>query len=311
MTDSKHARIDPDLVNLSGGAFDSLPQAVLPLEIFDLPPTPVVRPRRSAAPVERPEVWLTDTAALPLVRPRHDSLSPTSSPSVPPPPPSVASAAARHAASSRASRAFAVAIAAGAFGFGIAGALLTLRPQAASAPASAPQTMLTVMLAPDPIEPAPVAKQAEVKAAPPAAEAKAAPKAEPAPVKAIAPAPKAAAPAPKAAEAAPVDTADLPMPVIPPLPPKPMVDISRPAVAVAIANVGMRAASCREEGAGPVAVPVSVTFSPKGNVTGAVVTGGALAGTKEGACVASLLRGATVPAFDGDPVTVTTTVHLH
>jgi hypothetical protein len=319
MNDTKSSRIDHDLMNLSGGAFDSLPQTVLPLEVFSVAPS--AAPAQVAQPAA--DVWLTDTQAMPLVRPRHDSLSPTASPSVPPPPPSAPRVDARRNAGSRASRALGIAIAAGAFGFGIAGALLTFRGPAASAPASAPQAVVAAP-APQPVAAAPVEKKVEERAAP--VEAKpveaAKPKAiEPvAAVKAAAPAPRpvepavAKAPAPVApvanAEPAAADTADLPMPVIPPLPPKPTVDINRAAVAVAIGGVSMKAASCREAGADPVAVPVTVIFAPNGHVTSAVINGGALAGTKEGACLAGMLRGATVPAFDGDSVTVTTTVHL-
>lgn len=91
--------------------------------------------------------------------------------------------------------------------------------------------------------------------------------------------------------------------------PEPTVDrdISRSAAAVAIAAAGRRASYCTSPDA-PVSVPVAITFAPSGNVTRAIVSGGPFAGTSEGSCIASSLRTASVPAFDGEPVTVNTTV---
>src|SRR3954471_18428014 len=46
MTDSKRTQVDPDLVNLRGGALDLLPRVVVPLETFQLfadDPPPTVR----------------------------------------------------------------------------------------------------------------------------------------------------------------------------------------------------------------------------------------------------------------------------
>ena len=49
---------------------------------------------------------------------------------------------------------------------------------------------------------------------------------------------------------------------------------------------------------------IQVTFSPSGKATAATFTEGSFDGTPVGACVAKLFRGARVPAFSGDPVTV-------
>ena len=55
---------------------------------------------------------------------------------------------------------------------------------------------------------------------------------------------------------------------------------------------------------------VQVTFAPSGRATTAIVNG-ALAGTRTGVCVATMLRGAQVPAFDGGAVTVHKNVLIH
>jgi hypothetical protein len=57
-------------------------------------------------------------------------------------------------------------------------------------------------------------------------------------------------------------------------------------------------------------VPVSVTFAPSGRVTSARINGGPLVGTPAGGCLAAALRGASVPAFAGEAVTVNTSVRL-
>jgi hypothetical protein len=48
---------------------------------------------------------------------------------------------------------------------------------------------------------------------------------------------------------------------------------------------------------------VSMTFAPSGRPTSVAVTGD-LAGTSVGSCVARLFRAVKVPAFSGDPVSV-------
>jgi hypothetical protein len=64
------------------------------------------------------------------------------------------------------------------------------------------------------------------------------------------------------------------------------------------------AGSCKKPG-GPTGVgKVQVTFAPSGRVTSATVMGPPFAGTAVGGCVAGAFRRAKVPAFSGNPVTV-------
>jgi hypothetical protein len=49
---------------------------------------------------------------------------------------------------------------------------------------------------------------------------------------------------------------------------------------------------------------VSVTFSPDGSVSSAVVDSPPFAGTPVGGCVGGKFRGAHIPAFGGGPVKV-------
>jgi predicted Zn finger-like uncharacterized protein len=64
------------------------------------------------------------------------------------------------------------------------------------------------------------------------------------------------------------------------------------------------AGGCKKAG-GPTGVgKVQVTFAPSGRVTSASVMGPPFAGTAVGGCVASKFRGAKVPAFSGNAVTV-------
>jgi hypothetical protein len=54
---------------------------------------------------------------------------------------------------------------------------------------------------------------------------------------------------------------------------------------------------------------VTITFVPSGKATQALVAGD-FAGTPAGSCIARVFRGAQVPAFSGDSVTVTKSVTL-
>lgn len=72
----------------------------------------------------------------------------------------------------------------------------------------------------------------------------------------------------------------------------------------ALAAAAGQVSSCKS-GDGPTgAGKVQVTFAPSGRVTNARVISGPFGGTTVGGCVARTFRGAKVPAFDGDPVTV-------
>ncbi|HVU01318.1 MAG TPA: hypothetical protein VHE30_06185, partial [Polyangiaceae bacterium] len=146
--------------------------------------------------------------------------------------------------------------------------------------------------------------------------------AAPAPV-APAPAPKGAAPAPatkteakpgvdksakvvlaeEPAPAAPAPAAEAPAaeekPDEPPAPP-----FDKEAAKTALGAASSNAASCKKPDGPTGSGKVTVTFSPSGRVTSANVTEGPFGGTPVGGCVAKLFRAARVPAFSGDPVTV-------
>jgi len=71
----------------------------------------------------------------------------------------------------------------------------------------------------------------------------------------------------------------------------------------ALTAAANNASSCREA-TGPMGSgKVSITFAPSGRPTSVAVTGD-LAGTSVGSCVARLFRQVRVPAFSGDPVSV-------
>jgi predicted Zn finger-like uncharacterized protein len=72
----------------------------------------------------------------------------------------------------------------------------------------------------------------------------------------------------------------------------------------ALGGAAGSAGACKKAG-GPTGVgKVQVTFAPSGRVTSATVMGPPFAGTAVGGCVAGAFRRAKVPAFSGNPVTV-------
>jgi predicted Zn finger-like uncharacterized protein len=72
----------------------------------------------------------------------------------------------------------------------------------------------------------------------------------------------------------------------------------------ALGGAAGSAGGCKKPG-GPTGVgKVQVTFAPSGRVTSATVMGAPFAGTAVGGCVAGAFRRAKVPAFSGNPVTV-------
>jgi hypothetical protein len=273
-TDEQSERaIDQEVANLNGSLFGGIPAAEIPLAAFHLdePGEP--------APVSGSGV---------------DSFAPIAHPSTSPEP--------------ERGRAWRLApwVLGCAMAAGLAGLVATrafVRSTAATQPAAAQAFAATaperVALAQDP---APSAEPAPVSVTWPGPKRGAGPRSAPR----LAAAP---APAPPVAACPPAAAAHLPL-VLPPPPLKPPVAFERAVAAAAIASGGLRAASCRQAGAGTIAVPVSVTFAPSGNVISVRVTGGPLIGTAEGSCVATALRGAHVPAFDGEPVAASTVVHL-
>ncbi|MFT3766893.1 MAG: hypothetical protein QM820_15450 [Minicystis sp.] len=320
--------IDREIVDLNGGIFSNLPQQVMPLEAFRLETgEQAASNARAGALALVPDVD-DFVRTQEMRRVQLDSFAPMAMPG-----PSAPTMPEKRSAS----RAFGAALAVG-VGCLVAAGLLVPAKQ------SAPASQAAMVQAPAPVEQAAKVEQAPAKAEAPApvaapikqcdaAPAKSEPaKVEPqkaesakvdamkvdaakaAPVKATVAAsvPVKAAPAAEPTPAAaPVSTADLPMdmPVIPPAPKAAEVPFSASSAAVAIANAGMRAQSCKD-GDASMSVPVSVTFASSGRAVRATINGGPFAGTPAGSCLAQALRNATVPSFDGEPVTVNTTVHL-
>jgi predicted Zn finger-like uncharacterized protein len=71
----------------------------------------------------------------------------------------------------------------------------------------------------------------------------------------------------------------------------------------ALTAAAANASSCKEAGGPTGSGKVSIIFAPSGRPTSVAVTGD-LAGTTVGSCVAKLFRATRVPAFSGDPVSV-------
>jgi hypothetical protein len=76
------------------------------------------------------------------------------------------------------------------------------------------------------------------------------------------------------------------------------------AAQVALTQAAANAASCAKPGGPTGSGKAQVTFASSGRVTSANVSTPPFAGTAVGGCVASVFRRARVPAFSGQPVTV-------
>jgi len=87
-------------------------------------------------------------------------------------------------------------------------------------------------------------------------------------------------------------------------------DFDKAAASAALAAAAADASGCKVEGDPSGQAHVNVTFAPSGRVTSAIVTGPPFAGTATGGCIARKMRGATVPPFDGSPVTVSRTLNI-
>ncbi len=79
---------------------------------------------------------------------------------------------------------------------------------------------------------------------------------------------------------------------------------------LAIGRAAAQASNCRKEGDPSGIAVVTLTFSPSGRVTSANVSGPPFAGTATGGCIAATLRGAKVPPYVGDFLTVKKTVTI-
>jgi len=97
-------------------------------------------------------------------------------------------------------------------------------------------------------------------------------------------------------------------PVAPAVPGEPAGPFDRAAAAAALTAGAAQASACRKDGDPSGIASVVITFAPSGRVTSANVSGPPFAGTPTGGCIASALRKARVPAFDGDRVTVSKTI---
>ncbi|HEY3667615.1 MAG TPA: hypothetical protein VGL19_16530, partial [Polyangiaceae bacterium] len=111
-----------------------------------------------------------------------------------------------------------------------------------------------------------------------------------------------------AAPSAPV-TPKAPVEIHNALPPAaPGTEFDRSAAVSALKSAAAQASSCRKDGDPSGTATLTITFAPSGRVTSATIQGPPFAGTPTGGCIASTMRHAQIPSFDGDRVTVTKTV---
>jgi hypothetical protein len=78
-----------------------------------------------------------------------------------------------------------------------------------------------------------------------------------------------------------------------------------------LSQAASQASSCKKPGDPSGTTGVTITFAPSGRVTSAILSGPPFAGTATGSCIASTLRRASVPPFEGDRVTVSKTVVIN
>jgi predicted Zn finger-like uncharacterized protein len=201
----------------------------------------------------------------------------------------------------------------GVLALGAAAAFLLVKPT--EAPSAAPSVETAAAAPTPPPKPVPTEpKQAE----PPKAE-------EPAPV-AAAPSASAAPAAPAETAAAPTKPAEAGRPATgrpagdkkdPPKKEEPApapagggAGFDKGAAVAALNTAASAASSCKRPGGPTGPGRVSVTFAPSGRATNATVSGGSYGGTPVGGCIASVFRSARVPAFSGDPVTVSKSFNI-
>jgi hypothetical protein len=176
---------------------------------------------------------------------------------------------------------------------------------ASSAPAAAPVS---------PVAPAVHERPRDVEAAraePPPAPPALAPVAPPAPAPVAVPVPAAAAPAdPVEPKVARHD----PPPPAAPTGPRPKAAPGTPfddgAARTALASGVAASHACRQPDDPTGVARITVTFASSGRVTSARVSGPPFQGTPTGSCIATAFRGVHVPPFEGDPVSVTSTVTI-
>jgi hypothetical protein len=126
-------------------------------------------------------------------------------------------------------------------------------------------------------------------------------------------------PVPQAAEPAPAQT--LPTVSMPARPspavetPEPVEEPAAPfdrdAALAALASITPQLDDCTDPDVGPITTRVRVSFATSGHATSVnVVPLPAMTGSPMVSCIVGRLRQASVPAFDGDPVTVHTTIKV-
>jgi hypothetical protein len=110
-----------------------------------------------------------------------------------------------------------------------------------------------------------------------------------------------------AAITAPIVTAP---PIAAPPPPSSGAEFDQSAAKASLAAAAGRAVGCKQPDDPSGGATVSVTFAPSGRVTSSKVTSAPFQGTVMGGCIASAFRSASVPPFEGAPVTVTKNVSI-
>lgn len=295
-------RLIPDeLACLSGGLFDRVHPVEVPLDSFFPPPADgAVPPVGSLAAPRAPRL---ENLLPPPYHAQHDSLFPVESDAAAPAVPERVDA--RRAAVVR----WSGIVTAAAVGMMVATALTRPTPQPApqaAAPAvSTAPALNTLAPAAPAASPAKTTVAAQAVAPQVAAQAvKAAPRA-----KIASAAPVEAAPATEAAPAMEI-APSAPPPPDPLHRPEATQGVAPQRAAIAIAAAARGAASCLGGDDLRRTMAVSVTFAPSGRVTRATVAGGPHRGTAVGSCVAQGLRAASVPPFEGSPVTFHTSVTL-
>jgi hypothetical protein len=93
-------------------------------------------------------------------------------------------------------------------------------------------------------------------------------------------------------------------------PPASGPEFNKGAATAALNGAAGSASGCKAPGDPSGVARVSVTFAPSGRATRAVVSGAPYSGTATGSCVAAAFRSLSVPAFAGDPVTVSKSVSI-
>jgi len=90
----------------------------------------------------------------------------------------------------------------------------------------------------------------------------------------------------------------------PPPPSPPGSEFDRGAASQALSDAASKAKSCKQANGPTGAGKVLVVYGPSGRVTSATIDTPPYAGTPVGGCIAALFRNASIPAYNGNAVTV-------